>query len=124
MRAIMSPARLVGAAAIAAVLAASPAGARDDPQPDAERLMKNDAWCPIVLNHHLPAVTNAFVELLRNELSKRRDPAMHAAIAPLLETLLSVGRMDKRDPVGQAHLAMACTLGLPVVRKMISHELR
>ena len=78
----------------------------------------------IVLNHHLPAVTNAYVELLRNELSKRRDPAMHAAIAPLLESLLSVGRMDKRDPVRQAHLAMACTLGLPAVKKLIARDLK
>ncbi len=124
----MIPARFVVAAAIAVVLAASPTGAQNDPRPDAERLKQNDAWCPIVLNHHLPAITNAFAEYVKTELqkkrSKRRDQEVYDAVAPLLETLVSVGRMDERDPVRQAHLAMACTLGLPVVRKMIAGEFR
>ena len=124
----MIPARIVGAAAIVVVLAASPAGAQNDPRPDAERLKQNDAWCPIVLNHHLPAITNAFAEYVKKELqknpSKRQDQEIYEAVAPLLETLLSVGRMDERNPVRQAHLAMACTLGLPVVRKIITPEFR
>ncbi len=120
----MIPARIVGAAAIAVVLATSPAGAQNDPRPDAERLKQNDAWCPIVLNHHLPAITDAFADYVKKELSKGRDQEVYEAVAPLLETLSSVGRMDERDPVRQAHLAMACTLGLPVVRKMIARELR
>ena len=124
----MIPARIIGAAAIAVVLATSPAGAQNDPRPDAERLKQNDAWCPIVLNHHLPAITNAFAEYVKKELkkkvAKRRDLEFYEAVVPLLETLLSIGRMDERDPVRQAHLAMACTLGLPVVRKIITHELR
>ena len=124
MRAAIILARIVGAAAVAAILAISPASAQNDQRPDAERLMQNDAWCPIVLNHHLPAMTSAFVELVKKDLSKRRDMAVYEAIAPLLETLLSVGRMDDRDPVRQAHLAMACTLGLPVVKKMIARDLR
>ena len=117
-------ARIIGAAAIAAVLATSPASAQSDLRPDAKRLMQNDAWCPIVLNHHLPALTNAFAGLVEKELLKRQDPALYEAIAPLLETLLSVGRMEDRNPVRQAHLAMACTLGLPVVKKMIARDLK
>lgn len=120
----MIPASIVGAVAIAAVLATSPAGAQSNPRPDAEQFMQNDAWCPIVLNHHLPAITNAFVEFVKKDLSERRDPVVYEAIVPLLETLLSVGRMDDQNPVRQAHLAMACTLGLPVVRKIIAGELR
>ena len=120
----MIPVRIVGAAAIAVVLATSPASAQNDPRPDAERLMQNDAWCPIVLNHHLPAITNTAAELVKKELSKGRDLEVYETVAPLLDTLLSVGRMDERDPVRQAHLAMACTLGLPVVKKMIAREFR
>ena len=120
----MIPARIVGAAAIAVVLAASPAGAQNDPRPDADRLKQNDAWRPIVLNHHLPAITNAFAEYVKKELSKGRDVELYEAVAPLIETLLSVGRLDERDPVRQAHLAMACTLGLPVVKDIIARELR
>ena len=120
----MIPARIVGAAAIAAILAISPASAQSDLRPDAKRLMHNDAWCPIVLNHYLPAITSAFAELLKKELLKRQDLAVYEAIAPLLETLLSVGRMDDENPVRQAHLAMACTLGLPVVKKIVARDRR
>lgn len=120
----MIPARIIGAVAIAAVLAASPASSQNDPRPNAKRLMQNDAWCPIVLNHHLPAMTNAFAELVKKDLSERRDLVIYEAITPLLETLLSVGRMDDQNPVRQAHLAMACTLGLPVVKKMIARDLK
>ena len=120
----MIPVRIVGAVAVVAVLATSPASAQNDLRPDAKHFMQNDAWCPIVLKHHLPALTNAFVEFVKKDLSKRGDLAVYEAITPLLETLASVGRMDEKDPVRQAHLAMACTLGLPVVKNMIARDLR
>jgi len=120
----MIPVRIVGAVAVVAVLATSPASAQNDLRPDAKHFMQNDAWCLIVLNHHLPALTNAFVEFVKKDLSKRGDLAVYEAITPLLETLASVGRMDEKDPVRQAHLAMACTLGLPVVKNMIARDLR
>lgn len=117
-------ARIIVAVATATILATSSASAQNDLRPHAKSLMHDDAWCPIALNHHLPAVTTALVEFVRKSLSESRDIAVYEAVSPLLETLLSVGKMDERDPVRQAHVAMACSLGLPVVKKTIARGIK